>query len=695
MVENGKNITLLAESDYSANAAVSPTITSTEVTMAVQSSGTTPAYAVVTGNFLKFVGTGGAYDISGTTVSDRTASTGEYILDTPAGGEPYATTYNVRNDYTITQASSLYLGDVMRGNAITEPAPAGQAVITVEEGGALYVRKAPAPNQGAGSLTFDGNRSYPVEGPMFQVKGDLTFYTGITVMNCANYSEAHPGAVEVCSGGELTIDDGVTFTGNVSPVAGTVYVAEGGQFTMNGGTFTDNVGAMPRYGFNTEDDAKFSGGTNPPAYDTSFWGQPKYYYGAGAIYNAGQFTMNGGTLSDNRGEYGALANSGTANLIAGTITDNHALTGTGAGTEYPLAITAYTEGVEPAIGSDRPGAGYGGGIYAGAGGTVEIDGVDLSDNTAEIGGGGIAAGLPLSGARKITGYAGVNGAFQSATVDGTTTSIAAAVPRYNAAAQSSGAAKVTILGRTTLSGNSAGSKEGTMGGGVYVGGWYGGSAGGGDQVTTVTAGPTAQITANRAADGAGAYLNTVTGDADAPDFGPKDPSGDLGTELEGAKAGRLILNGTALYNNTLTGITGYGAGIYNRGDLVLRAESAAEGAQPYLASNDTVYLEAGHWITAENNVNLARNASAPLTIASRETENNTVILKAGSPALASEILSPAGGGAPRIQHSGSVSLAQDDESDPSVIEINSYTITYWTGLPNQGGVQYVVWYKKS
>lgn len=184
----------------------------------------------------------------------------------------------------------------------------------------------------------------------------------------------------------------------------------------------------------------------------------------------------------------------------------------------------------------------------------------------------------------------------------------------------------------------------------------------------VTAFGTAQITANQADHGGGAYIDDVTVDA------PANP-GDLPDSVTVGTAGKLVLRGAFLNNNALTSVAGLGTGIYNRGELVLEAESGETTAQPYVSANDVVYLEEGHSITTGSNVTLARNSTSPLTVQSRETDNETVILKAATQEDAARFLTEK-----YVAHV-SHPLAQKT-ADASIIEINSYSITYYTGLPD-------------
>lgn len=687
-VLEGKHVTLMAESTSSAGRDAGLSGSGREKSCWLETS--EYGYHVMRGNFLKYVGgTAGDHTVSGSTATKKS---GPYRLETdPDGG----TAYNVRNDYTITLSGRLYLGESVKGNG------AGEGAVVVKAGASLAVGQTATAGMGAGALTFDGNRSAPKEGPMFQTAGTLALHSGVTVKNHSNYSMAHPGAVEVKGGGSLVMDEGVTLSGNVSPVAGAVYVAQNGSFTMNGGDLTGNDGAMPRYGFlNTE-------GARLTSYDTAYWGQGKYYSGAGAVYNLGAFTMKGGSITGNRGEYGALANlGGTMDLQKGTVSGNHAQTGTGEG-EHSLSITGYTEGASPAIpGSSQwaSSAGSGGGIYQGGGTATVGSGVTVSGNTAQNGG-GVAVGKGRDLTRTVSGYTDVpNGREYITSAAG---SIAAKVPQYGAAA-AAGTAPValTVKAGAALAENRAEK----LGGGVYVAGngdsaaleggvilrrneaWL---AGGG--LAAFQGGSVAfdnEVTENTAVYGGGVYVgggSTVTAkgnftanQADSSGGGAYVDSGDIlpvgpGPVGDAEQAGRLILDGALVNNNRLNDPRGFGVGVYNRGDLIL---TAAGGGQPTVSYNDRIYLEAGRVVTLAESYDITasgQNVNNRLTLESRETENGTAILKAANTAQASATLTS--GFITHYTHP----IAQN-QTDKTVLELNSVPVVYYDRFTAAGGL---------
>lgn len=660
----GKKLTLLAESSSSAGlAAASSGSGKTKTCWLDEGNGTD---WVMEGSFLKYVGSGG------------NELEGKYRLE----GETDTYRYNVRNDYTITLSKALYLGEAGKGG------DAGEAAIIVGDGAGLEVGQTATAGMGAGKLTFDGNLSYPKEGPMFQTAGDLTFHDGITVMNHSNYSEAHPGTVEVRSGGVLSMETGVTLKNGVSPVAGAVYVHDGGAFDMKGGSISDNYGAMPRYGFVRETtDEKLT------EYDRSYWGQAKYYYGAGAVYNLGSFTMSGGTISGNQGEFGAIATMGnsTLTLSGGAITENHALVGTGDG-EYSLKITGYTDAGKPARGTDRTeNAGSGGGLYIGGSRSVTVGGsVSISGNTAAENGGGIAMGAAADLTKTVNGYSAVTSGYET-TGSG---KIAAKVPGYNSQTTPATISSVKINDRAAVTDNSAQ----RLGGGIYtesavtlnvttasaisgnhakVGGGLAAETAGKMTVDSTVTGNTAEngggayvgkgttvvlqgnLTDNTADNGGGAYVDNV----DEPSETTPGSAGNA------TNSGKLVLSGAYVNNNKING-SGLGVGVYNRGSVELQANGiGANAVQPFASANDRIYLESGYFITLKDSYLADRQSETDkLTVLTRDKSNGTKIAEASSAEQAEQILA-------MLVHGEGASITRN-ATNQSIIEINQNTIRY-------------------
>ena len=245
------------------------------------------------------------------------------------------------------------------------------------------------------------------------VRGEFNMYGGLIAGNYANSANSYGGGVRV--GGSTTaatfhMYDG-TIQDNTADNGGGVCVTAGSTFNMHGGTIENN--------------ATRGGG----------WQN----YGGGVLVHSGTFNMYGGTITGNQtgtGNGGGLAlregTQSTANIYGGTISDNISH-GYGGG----IYVNGNTLNIEPDEGKvisitgnkafDCPTEGHqtgrGGGMYLGnlANGTLTLDQVNISNNTAEDCGGGlfVSCDVNLEDGASITGngeglvnatsYANMNG----------------------------------------------------------------------------------------------------------------------------------------------------------------------------------------------------------------------------------------------------------------------------------------------
>ena len=245
------------------------------------------------------------------------------------------------------------------------------------------------------------------------VRGEFNMYGGLIAGNYANSANSYGGGVRV--GGSNTeatfhMYDG-TIQDNMADNGGGVSVTGGSTFNMHGGTIENN--------------ATRGGG----------WQN----YGGGVLVHSGTFNMYGGTITGNQtgtGNGGGLAlregTQSTANIYGGTISDN-----TSHGYGGGIYVSGNTLNIEPDEGKvisitgnkafDCPTEGHqtgrGGGMYLGnlANGTLTLDQVNISNNTAEDCGGGlfVSCDVNLEDGASITGngeglvnatsYANMNG----------------------------------------------------------------------------------------------------------------------------------------------------------------------------------------------------------------------------------------------------------------------------------------------
>ena len=210
------------------------------------------------------------------------------------------------------------------------------------------------------------------------VRGEFNMYGGLIAGNYANSANSYGGGVRV--GGSTTaatfhMYDG-TIQDNMADNGGGVSVTGGSTFYMHGGTIENN--------------ATRGGG----------WQN----YGGGVLVHNGTFNMYGGTITGNQtgtGNGGGLAlrekTQSTANIYGGTISDNISH-GYGGG----IYVSGNTLNIQPGNGKinitgnkalDNEGhrTGSGGGMYLEnlANGTLTLDQVIISNNTAHGCGGGI------------------------------------------------------------------------------------------------------------------------------------------------------------------------------------------------------------------------------------------------------------------------------------------------------------------
>ena len=245
------------------------------------------------------------------------------------------------------------------------------------------------------------------------VRGEFNMYGGLIAGNYANSANSYGGGVRV--GGSTTaatfhMYDG-TIQDNMADNGGGVSVTGGSTFYMHGGTIENN--------------ATRGGG----------WQN----YGGGVLVHNGTFNMYGGTITGNQtgtGNGGGLAlrekTQSTANIYGGTISNN-----TSHGYGGGIYVSGNTLNFEPDEGKvisitgnkafDCPTEGHqtgrGGGMYLGnlANGTLTLDQVNISNNTAEDCGGGlfVSCDVNLEDGASITGngeglvnatsYANMNG----------------------------------------------------------------------------------------------------------------------------------------------------------------------------------------------------------------------------------------------------------------------------------------------
>ncbi len=232
------------------------------------------------------------------------------------------------------------------------------------QGGGVYV------NRGKfimnGGVISDNNAS--AGGGVYLHNGDATFE--MSKGSISNNTAGHQGGGVYVNGGNgeggFTMNGG-TISGNkvdkstpdqdkTTYSGGGVYTA--GKFTMNGGVISDNISG-------TEEEYCFGGGVNISG---------KYAL----------FTMNDGTISDNKGSYGGgvyISTVGRLILNSGALIDNNIASDGGGGVGMGGGEFEMNGGELSHNTSNN-----GGGVYSNKG-TFTVSGGSISDNSSKNGGG--------------------------------------------------------------------------------------------------------------------------------------------------------------------------------------------------------------------------------------------------------------------------------------------------------------------
>jgi len=216
---------------------------------------------------------------------------------------------------------------------------------------------------------ISGNTAYEGGGILNELNQSLTITRTIFSNNSAVTIPDAPGGSAGAIGniGTLAIDDS-TFTNNTSHGGGGAIINAGpGTATISDSSFTGNTtsgdgGAIVN--FDTTMTIENSTFTSNIVYASNNAG--------GAVYNNGQLTITGGTFTGNNvslNNGGAIANLGTLNLAGASISNNSA----------SLGGAIYNSGLE-----------------------IAIENTTINENTADLGGGGIANQWIGNGSMTIT-----------------------------------------------------------------------------------------------------------------------------------------------------------------------------------------------------------------------------------------------------------------------------------------------------
>jgi hypothetical protein len=404
-------------------------------------------------------------------------------------------------------------------------------------------------------------------------RGTTSVASGDTINVAAGTYTDHPAfnsnrAVTVNGVGTVTYNGGAAgsvFTVNVG-VTNTLTLNNltltNGKATTatTGGALTISTGKVVATGVNlTASTASTSGGGA--------------YVGAAS---GNSLSMTNGTVASNTAPNGAgIMTIGAPVTLDGTTVTGNTATGNGGGIDVSNAsasLTMTNGTVGGATAAAKNSAANGGGIYT-AGGPLTLNGTTISGNAGAIGGGVYV----LAGTSNLTNLtvsgntaSNVGGGIVSA---GTTNVSGGSIAGNSAAAQGGGLWNnigTTTLTNTSMTGNSA-----PTGGAVYNTGTNG---------TVNTSGAT--ISSNTASTSGGAIYNAVAtskvNTSGGSISGNTAPNG--GAALN---AGIMVVDGTALDNNTANGgaaaNAGNGGAIYNA--LTLTVKNATWTGNKAIASS--------------------------------------------------------------------------------------------------------------
>lgn len=299
--------------------------------------------------------------------------------------------------------------------------------------------------------TIDAGRNNISTGRVMYVGENASVTLQDVIVTGGYVKDASGGGVCVDSGGIFIMNDGIISDNYAGFDGGGVYVSQNATFIMKGGSIKANeVGA----------------------------GAGNYSGGGGVYVNGGTFTMEDGEITQNNGLKNGggvyVGGSGTLSMSGGEISSN-TVTGDGGGV-YVSADSTFTmtSGITvPKIIGNEAG-GNGGGVYAG--GTLNMNGGEISGNTATYNGGGIAVdgGVNSNIKASIAGGAiGVSGSPNTAENGGGIylisgmVDIGAADVSYNEATANGGGIYL-LDGSVTLQGGAVSHNAAKDGGGVYV-----------------------------------------------------------------------------------------------------------------------------------------------------------------------------------------------------------------------------------
>jgi hypothetical protein len=356
--------------------------------------------------------------------------------------------------------------------------------------------------------------------------------------------------------GQLTLNASIVTENEASGTSGSgggIMLGTDGEVTVNGGSITANFASRAGGGIevNTGDDTT-SLTLNDVTLDANTTGTNPGNGGGLHVTGAADVMISGGTVSNNEAgaEGGGLWNGSGMLTIEGTIISENTASGNdsdqGGGGIYNLSGMVMISGEAQITGNHADGNnGSGGGILNDMGGTLTLDDVEISANTAIRAGGGIEDNSGAAGAVVMT----------DVTLEGNGGGINPG---------NGGGLHVTGAGNITITGGEISNNSGSQGGGLWNGS-------GTMNVTEVEIDGNVAFGASSTDGGGGIYNNGGTLNVNSSTL-----SANTATGLFGRGGGIHINGGTATVmvttisgNSSLTN----GGGIFNNGDLTVHANT--------------------------------------------------------------------------------------------------------------------------
>ncbi len=273
---------------------------------------------------------------------------GTETVVTIAGG------FSITKSITVKAGQSIRLVDdgtartIRLGNGTAALVPA----FNVEAGATITISTSSSDNS---LLTFAGWRDASSVYTQFMRCAGKLVWEGGTLENCHYYGENYQGLITVSgTQASMVLEDGLFQSNDGGYFSGLLTISGGADLTINGGTITDN-------------DMTGMNNSASPVYVSSYMSTKA---------DPTTFTMNGGTISNNRGATGGGIFIGCSTWEAQQLVSPVAVINDG-------LITGNT-----CVGDD--GLGAGGGIFVSMTGALTLNGGTISNNTAETMGGGVA-----------------------------------------------------------------------------------------------------------------------------------------------------------------------------------------------------------------------------------------------------------------------------------------------------------------